>query len=273
MKQEINISVVIPMYNSEKTIVRALESVRQQTSIEYIKEVIIINDGSIDLSLDIVKKYRYDHPEIKIRLFSQKNKGVSAARNFCLKESKGNWIALLDADDEWLPEKIEKQIKVLLKNPEIDFIGGKINNKPLKILWKKIDTLHKADIKELCIKAFPQTSTVLFRRKIYEDIGGYDENMKYAEDMNYFMKICLAYNYYCLPEQLVIYDGGKKGFGQGGLSGNLKEMYLGNVKNLIEIKKIKKIKKSFYFLMRIFYFFKYIRRKLIVKYNNQNVRF
>lgn len=266
MKQEINISVVIPMYNSEKTIIRALESIRRQTSTKYIKEVIVTNDGSTDLSLETVKRYQLNHPELKIKLFSQKNKGVSSTRNFCLKKSKGNWIALLDADDEWLPEKIEKQVKVLLNNPQIDFIGGKTNKKPLKILWKKIDTLHKANIKELCIKAFPQTSTVLFKRKIYEEIGGYDENMKYAEDMNYFMKICLAYNYYYLPEQLVIYDGGKKGFGQSGLSGNLKEMYIGNIKNLEKLKMHKNISVSFYFLMRLFYFIKHLRRLVICKF-------
>ena len=263
MEKLINISVVIPMYNSEKTIVRALESVRKQTYIKNINEIIIMNDGSTDLSLDVVKNYQTNHPELKIKIFSQKNKGVSSARNFCMTKVKSDWIALLDADDEWLPEKIEKQVNVLLANPQIDFMGGKMNKKPLRILWKKIDTLHRADIKELCIKAFPQTSTVLFKKKIFEDIGGYDESMKYGEDMNYFFKICLLYNYYYLPEQLIIYDGGKRGFGQNGLSGNLKEMYKGNIKNLKELSKNKNISALFYISMRMFYFLKYIRRLAI----------
>src|SRR5699024_5431075 len=97
--------------------------------------------------------------------------------------------------------------------------------------------LYKATLSDLCIKMFPQTSTVIFKRSIYETIGGYDESQSHAEDGNYFMKICTKFNYYYLPKQVVIYDSGKPGFGGSGLSGNLKKMYEGNIKNIKELRR------------------------------------
>lgn len=162
----INISVVIPMYNSEKTIIGTLDSVKNQTSIEQIMEIIVINDGSTDDSLKIVRKYSEDHKSLPICIVDKENGGVSSARNAGIRIAKGNWIALLDSDDEWIPIKIEKQLKVLEENPYIDFLGCDVNNIRLKIFWRKINTLYKADIKDLCIKSFPATPTILFRKKL-----------------------------------------------------------------------------------------------------------
>lgn len=267
------ISVIIPMYNSEKTIIRSLESVQKQTYLQYIHEVIVINDGSTDNSKSIIDKFADSNPDFPLKLINKENGGVSSARNEGLKYAKGDWVALLDSDDEWLENKIEVQVEIIKEHPQIDFLGGSIDNSDLRILGRKINQLYKAKLNDLCIKVFPQTSTALFRRKIYDDIGGYDENQRYGEDANYFMKICYAYKYYYLPKRLVVYDGGKPSFGYNGLSSNLKGMQDGVMKNIRELRSKKLISPLFYYFLLVFNNIKYVRRVLIVRIANIKRKF
>jgi len=263
----VNISVVIPMYNSEETIISTLDSIKNQTAFEQILEVIVVNDGSTDNCLGLVKEYIQANKKIPIIIIDKSNCGVSSARNTGMKAARGEWIALLDSDDDWLPEKIKIQMKTIQEHPSIDFLGGDIDGKGLKILWKRIEVLYKANVKDISLKMFPQTSAAIFKRIIFEKIGGYDENQSYAEDGNYFLKICAHYNYYHLPVQMVYYGGGKLGFGFSGLSANLKKMYEGNIKNIKELKRDSIIRIEFYIFLRLFYWAKYIRRILITRMN------
>ncbi|MBU3178168.1 glycosyltransferase family 2 protein [Clostridium estertheticum] len=259
------ISVIIPMYNSEITIISTLDSIKNQTAFDQIDEIIVINDGSIDNSLNLVEKYIEANKKMPIVVIDKLNGGVSSARNAGMKLAKSEWIALLDSDDEWLPKKIEMQMETIKEHPEIEFLGGNIDNKELKILWKKIDYLYKANVKDVCLKMFPQTSAAIFKRYIFEEIGGYDENQSYAEDGNYFFKICANYNYYHLPIQMVYYGGGKPGFGYSGLSANLKKMHEGCIKDIKELKRDLVISSGFYAFLRVFYWAKYVRRIVITK--------
>lgn len=263
------VSVVIPMYNSENTIVNTLDSIRRQTAIDDILEIIVVNDGSKDGSYNKVLNYSNQFPEIPIVLINKPNGGVSSARNVGMKMAKGNWIALLDSDDEWLQDKIKIQLNILDENEDIDFLGGPFDDRMLKIFHRKIDKLYKAKVEDICIKNFPQPSTVIFRRGIVDAIGGFDESQRYAEDGNYFMKICNKFNLYYYPERLIIYDGGKRGFGSRGLSANLAGMYEGNLKNIRELKNEKVISIPFYVFLRVFYYVKYIRRILISRFNSR----
>ena len=262
----ITISVIIPMYNSKDSIISTLNSIKNQTAFEYILEIIVINDGSTDNSLDLVNEYIDANKEMEIVVIDKPNGGVSSARNKGMKVARGEWIALLDSDDDWLPEKIEIQMKTIQEKPDIDFLGGDINGNGLKILWKQINGLYKASVKDLCLRMFPQTSVAIFKRRIFEEIGGYDEKQSYGEDGNYFFKICAHYNYYHLPIPMVYYGGGKTGFGFSGLSANLNKMYEGNIKNIKELKRDLIISDGFYLFLRSFYWVKYIRRILITKY-------
>ena len=108
---EYKISVIIPAYNSEKTILRALESVNSQTFKPI--EIIVINDYSSDKTEEVVKSFK---SEITIIFLSNEtNKGPSYSRNRGIRSSNGNWIAFLDADDYWHPQKLEFQIKLHLR--------------------------------------------------------------------------------------------------------------------------------------------------------------
>jgi len=263
--EQMKISVVIPMYNSKETIVSTLNSIKSQTAFEQLMEIIVINDGSTDNSLSIVTNYIKINKDMPIVLIDKTNGGVSSARNAGMKAAKGEWIALLDSDDEWFPRKIEIQMKTIRENPEIDFLGGDFQDQGLKILWKKINGLYKANVKDVCLKVFPQTSVAIFKRNIFVEIGGYDENQSYAEDMNYFLKICSKYNYYHLPIQMICYGSGKPGFGFSGLSANLKKMHEGNIKNIRELKDNAIIGNLFYCFLRVFYWIKYVRRIILTK--------
>lgn len=249
------ISVVIPVYNSESTIERVLLSVLNQTRVDLIKEIIVVDDGSIDNSATIVKKISYQYA--LIRYHYQVNKGASAARNYGITLSSGKYVAFLDSDDIWLPNKIERQWECITNNPEIVFLGCNCSDNPLFIGLKKIDKLYNASIKDLCIKSFPVTPSVIIRKDAIDDIGLFDENQKFSEDINYFQKFCIKYNYYYLPEKLVQIGIQKSHFGESGLSSNTKGMHQGELKNLLELKNVNAISISFYYTMRVFYAFKY----------------
>lgn len=235
------ISVIIPVYNAEKSIEKSLISIKNQTW-EGVFEIILVNDGSSDRSKTIIENYQQNHQDQNIILIYQENRGVSKARNAAMKIAQGDYIALLDSDDEWLPEKTEKQMK-FLENQNIDFITSLWNNENITFPYKlhPPNKLVKITLKKLLFKITGQTSTAIFKRKIFENTGFFDENQNYSEDANYWMRISEKNQMYLLPEKLVIAGNGKKSFGFSGLSANLKEMEKGIQKNIWEMYQTKRI--------------------------------
>lgn len=255
------ISVIIPMYNAEKTIASALQSIKNQQTNELF-EILVINDGSVDCSVQKVEDFKNKNPQMNIQIINQKNKGVSAARNAGLRIANGEFIALLDADDEWLPEKTDKQMKFLKnENFGIDFIGSLRNNIKLTFPYRiNHQQLAKITLKKLLLKIEAQTSTVIFKKKILQNTGFFDEQQRYSEDANYWMRISQNNNMMILNENLVISGGGKKSFGVSGLSANLTEMEKGIQKNLSEMYKTRRINFLEYLLYFVFSKFKFIIR-------------
>lgn len=235
------ISVIIPVYNAEKSIEKSLISIKNQTW-EGVFEIILVNDGSSDRSKSIIENYQQNHQDQNIILINQENRGVSKARNAAMKIAQGDYIALLDSDDEWLPEKTEKQMKFLV-NQNIDFISSLWNSENITFPYKlqPENKLVKITLKKLLFKITGQTSTAIFKRKIFENTGFFDENQNYSEDANYWMRISEKNQMYLLPEKLVIAGNGKKSFGFSGLSANLKEMEKGIQKNIWEMYQTKRI--------------------------------
>ena len=252
------------MYNSSETILRTLNSLKNQTCSPF--EIIVVDDGSTDDSTIIVENFLVNNSILNVKLIKKLNGGVSSARNVGMKEAKGDWIALLDSDDEWLPNKLQRQIEVLNNNLEIDFLGTNRNGEYFdKILWKKLSVLTRISPKLLMVKFIFVVPTVIFRKKIISDVGYFDETQKYAEEGNYFIRIAQKYNCYLLNESLVITGDGKAHFGHSGLSGNLKEMEKGELKNLKDALNLKIINHFEYSCLVAFSILKYFRRIVIVK--------
>ncbi len=259
------VSVVIPMYNCAETILQAIDSVYEQTWTGDI-EIIVVNDGSTDNSRAVVESYIKFNKRVNIVLINQANAGVSSARNKGIKSSIGEWICLLDADDVWLPNKLDRQLHILEAHPEIDFLGTARNGEIFDRIGVRIlDTLNKISAKELLFRFVFVTPTVIFRRSILSDIGYFDETQKYAEEGNYFIRITHHYTSYLLNESLVITGGGKNHFGDSGLSSNLWGMEKGELKNIRLAYRMKIIHFTEYLFFNLFSILKYIRRVYIVK--------
>ena len=261
------ISVVIPAYNSSSTIKDCIDSVLQQTRADLVCEILVINDGSKDNTEELVEQL-YEKEE-KVRVISKENGGVSTARNAGIRAAKGDWIALLDSDDVWLPEKLELQWAEIENNKDIAFIGSNRNQEDLHYGTKVHDDLYCLDLHQLLIKMWPHTSTALIRRDVFETVGCFNEQMRYAEDGELWNRIALKYPLYYVTKSLEIAGGNKVTFGESGLSANLKKMYEGNVRNIRALHKDKNISTGFYAFLRVFYWAKYIRRIVITGINKR----
>lgn len=255
-----NVTVVIPAYNCEETIQECILSVINQTKFEYIDKIIVVNDGSTDSTIDKINVLKNLYINTII-IINQKNMGVSSARNKGIMQAKSEYIAFLDSDDVWLPNKIEVQMNVLLKHKDIMLLGANSESSNYKIYFKKIKKLENISILALCFRYMPQTSSVILKKEVIDTIGLFNENMKYCEDINYFQKICYKYkSYYMIPDALYKYGINKKYGCEKGLSSNLKEMHLGTLKNLNDLKKNGAISSFSFIIFNIFYEVKYIRR-------------
>lgn len=252
-------TVVIPAYNCENTIYRALKSIIDQTRFDLIDEIIVIDDGSIDGTGKIIKDFKNKF-NVNINYIKQKNRGVSFARNRGILMAKSPWIALLDADDEWFPIKIERQAEVIAQVEGIKFLGSQF---PLKFIFKEKKGLVKITAHNLCIRSLPPTPSVVFERNTGISLGLFDVNMKYCEDINFFQRFLRLDGYYVLAEKLVAIDIDKKYHGQKGLSSCYSEMHKSRNFNVRLL-----YKEGFigYWYMKVILCFnelKLIRRKLI----------
>lgn len=258
-------SVIIPAYNCETTIIRALQSVMDQTKADLIEEIIIINDGSSDNTESVLKEFIPGASHIPVRYFKQSNHGVSYTRNRAIKMACAEWIALLDSDDIWLKNKIERQQEVIAANPGISFLGSAY---PLKILFGKREGLCKLSARELCLRNMPNTPSVVFRKSVGIELGLFNENMKYCEDINFYQKFLLKDSYYVLAEKLIETSIGKKFFSQSGLSSNLRQMHLGRNRNTRELYDMGLISRLYMYMMLFMNEMKYLRRTMQKKVLN-----
>lgn len=259
---KIEISVVIPTYNRSTYVVDAINSVLNQTYYQYIMEIIVIDDGGTDDTEEVLSQTFCDK---KIKYYRKMNGGVSTARNYGIKVAKGNWIAFLDSDDEWKPEKIQQQIKTIKDHPEIDAIGTGYRKGKLHVGLRAIDNLYKIKYKDIFLTFFPTTSTVIVKKTVLDKIGGFNESQKYCEDNALFLEIAYSYNFYYLPDALIKFGHDKLECGDSGLSANMKEMQQGamnNLKKQYHLRRINGIEYGFYY---VYHSLKYLRRIILVK--------
>ena len=178
------ISVVIPLYNKEAEIECALRSVVEQSLT--VGEIIVVNDGSTDSSKEIVERFILAHPEAGIHLINQKNSGVSTARNRGIEEAKGDYIALLDADDLWLPNYIAEVCRMMEYYPDADafstafdiVVGDSHTHAAVPTTEGYISPAKEALLSRYPI--IPSTATL--RRSVILECGGFPDGMRIGED-------------------------------------------------------------------------------------------
>ncbi len=209
MKTHPLVSCIIIFLNTEKYIQEAIQSILAQTYSQW--ELLLVDDGSTDTSTHIAQEYAQKYPE-KVRYLEHEghqNLGMSATRNLGIRESRGQYLALLDADDVWLPEKLERQVEVLESNPNIGIVFGPTQ---YWYSWTGQESDHNRDIlrpigvpadkiyqpPDLLIRMLkneanaPATCSILIRRSLLTEIGGFEDAFRgLFEDRAFFTKVYL----------------------------------------------------------------------------------
>ncbi|MCF7954849.1 MAG: glycosyltransferase [Phycisphaerae bacterium] len=194
----LTISVVIPAYNVEQCISRTIESVLAQT--HPADEIIVIDDGSTDNTVEVVRSFGD-----KVILIEQENAGASLARNNGIKAAKSQWIAFLDADDEWLEEKLELQIDLLKQNPNLDWITGNYYLYDTQTAQKTV-ALTQSNLSDISnalgqgnrfndffeaymVRGHGHTDTMLIKRELLIKAGMFDVDLPRINDYDMWLRV------------------------------------------------------------------------------------
>lgn len=260
----IELSVIIPLYNAQDTIMKAIHSVENQSmAISY--EIIVVNDGSTDNSERILLDYIASNKNLF--LFTKLNGGAASARNYGIKKSRGRYIALLDADDEWNTDKLKAQFDLLYKNEDVALVGTTFNGKVYHDNFvKKFSQETIITFKDQIFRNYFQPSTVIFRKKIIENVELFPEDQRYAEEGRFFFEVSKFYKCVLINQSYLIFGSGKRGFGHSGLSANLKEMQKGEIMNLVYIKHKRYISQGLFLIAIVYSYMKYFRRLFIQRF-------
>jgi glycosyltransferase involved in cell wall biosynthesis len=202
------VSVIIPAFNAANTIIRAIDSVREQNVGPI--EIIVIDDGSADKTVDVVRNNIADGENIQV-LRMQQNSGVSAARNTGIRVAQGKYLAFLDADDIWLPVKLQKQIARMEQDPTITLVSCNSrliseSGVPLKEGHRNRPPVEGTDAwKTLLVYNFIPTPTVLTRTAVVKALGGFDVSLAVGEDLDLWIKLGIQGRIAILPDILINY--------------------------------------------------------------------
>jgi glycosyltransferase involved in cell wall biosynthesis len=205
MSRPPRVSVIIPTYNRTALVAEAVASVLAQTWRDF--ELLVVDDGSTDHTLEVLSPFR---EEIKL-LRRRTRRGVAAARNLGLAAARGEWLAFLDSDDLWFPEKLARQMAYLARHPQIlicqtDEVwvrqGGRVN-KPRT--HQKVGGRIFLQSLERC---FVSPSAVVLHRRLFLEAGGFDETLPAAEDYDLWLRLSWRYEVGLVPEALVVKRGG-----------------------------------------------------------------
>jgi glycosyltransferase involved in cell wall biosynthesis len=201
------ISVVIPTYQSCRTIAQAIDSVLCQTYQNF--EIIVIDDGSTDETSEILKTY-----DRRIQYYYQKNCGPSAARNNGIRRSIGEYIAFLDADDAWLPTKIEKQIALFNRDESLGLVFSDsfiVNDRGVinKTCFQVAPPISGLAYEALFVYNFIPLLTAIIRRDCLEQVGLFNESILGPEDYDLWLRISRSWKIEFINEPLAYYKVGQ----------------------------------------------------------------
>jgi glycosyltransferase involved in cell wall biosynthesis len=198
------VSVVIPAYNSAHLLPDAVRSVLGQTRPP--DEVIVVDDGSTDDTPSVLAEFGN-----RLRIVAHaENRGLPAARNTGIRAATGSLIALLDADDAWLPRMVEKQVEEFARHPDLGLCFTALQDcdaalRPHGKAWPKRRRSAEWVFEELYLHAFPMPpSTVFVRRAVFDQAGYFDESMIKKQDIECWLRIAMLFKVSCINEPLCL---------------------------------------------------------------------
>lgn len=197
------ISVIIPTYNAEKTIEKTVKSVLNQTFTDF--EIIVINDGSQDKTLDILQGIT----DPRLKVFSYPNAGPQKSRNRGIKKASGNYFSFLDADDLWTPDKLEAQLKALENNSDAGVVYSwtdhvdKVGNLVRRGSYRSVEGDILAQL--LLVDFIESGSNPLVRREALETVGEFDETLVGGQDWDMWLRLAAAYPFVVVPQVQVFH--------------------------------------------------------------------
>lgn len=205
-KGKMKVSVIIPVYNRANMIAEAVSSVLTQTYTDL--ECIVYDDGSTDGSYDAASSI----VDERLKVLTGRNRGVSTARNRAVEESKGEFIAFLDSDDLWLPEKLSRQIEymesgnyLISHTDEAWMRNGRRVKK-----GKRNRKIEGWIFKESLATCLISPSCTVISRKVWDECGCFDEKMPAYEDFDLWIRICMKYPVGLINDELTIRNGGRE---------------------------------------------------------------
>ncbi len=197
------ISVIVPAYNAERTILKTIESVQQQTFSDF--ELIVINDGSTDQTLELLSQV--EDPRLKV--FSYSNGGLPTARNRGISRSTGSFIAFLDADDLWTPDKLELQLAVLQEHPEagVAYSWTHFMDDQGEFSHTGESVFFEGDVyAQLLVGNFLGSgSNPLIRRQAIESTEEFDPELGSCEDWDYWLRLAARWPFVVVPKPQILY--------------------------------------------------------------------
>lgn len=182
------VSVIIPAYNAKETIDETLSSLEAQTFRDF--EIVFVDDGSVDGTADYVSQ---NYPDV--RVFVQENAGPAAARNQGVTRSKGEWLAFLDADDAWLPWRLQMQMHFAKIHPEVRMFCGLTTDLVLPVeaptlaKQEQLTFIEFLNIGDFAFSNPVATTSVLLKRSAFEVCGGFDTQFRGPEDYDLWMRV------------------------------------------------------------------------------------
>ncbi len=223
MRSKSKISVVTPCYNCEKYLADTLNSVFRQTVLPY--EIVLVDDGSTDGTVDLIENLIGEHSEICIRLVKQKNSGPGAARNAGIQAAKGDWIAFLDSDDIWRKKKIERVLEAIALNQDAIMIANDIceiyeDGRRQEVFLHTYYNPEESAFVQLYHGCFLSTSSVCVKKEILEKVGGFDITLRSAQDYDLWLRVSQEGDIVFIPEIFEEYR-----IRSGSVSGNVMLRY------------------------------------------------
>jgi glycosyltransferase involved in cell wall biosynthesis len=222
------VSVIIPTYNRGWILKEAIDSVLAQDYTDY--ELIVVDDGSTDNTREILDSYGQD-----IIVLQQSNKGVSAARNRGIAESRAQLVAFLDSDDLWLPQKLTRQVAFFKSNPaaligqtEETWVRNGVRVNPKKRHHKFSGMIFEPSL-ALCLVS---PSAVMISKTLFDTVGLFDESLPACEDYDLWLRVSCRYPVYLIDAPLIIKRGGHAD--QLSMAAGLDKYRIQSLKKLIE---------------------------------------